>query len=467
MSNIISEGIRILVIGKDARTDAIAAACDASPYGTRTFAYSEYKNPGFVKRCKDLHLHSLTDTKEIQKYAKSKKIELAIIGPEEPLNAGVVDALEEIGVPCFGPYQELAKIETSKKWARELLATYGISGNPEFRVFKSTDGLAAYLHELHDFVVKPDGLTGGKGVRLSGEHLRSIDEAVDYAKEMIQIHGSVVVEEKLEGEEFSLQTITDGETSIHCPIVQDHKRAYEGDIGPNTGGMGSYSCANLSLPFLEKADVDEAKAINTSVIQAIRAKTGKPYRGVLYGGFIATAKGTRLIEYNARFADPESMNIIPLLNTDFVELCYAVAKGCLKDIKVAFETKATVCKYVVPQGYPIKPEKDEIITIPKSTLEKDDVRTYYAGVSLGDDRKLHLTGSRAIAFVGIAETLDKAESLAENAANSVKGPVRHRTDIGTKKLLDMRIAHMAMLRPNSFKNHIHTRKSNFRGKIVA
>lgn len=451
MSSIISEGIRIFVIGKDARTDAIATACVASPYGSQTIAFCEYNNPGLKEKC-ELYLGDLTATKKIQDFAKSMQIDLAIIGPEEPLDAGLVDALEEVGIACFGPYKELAKIETSKAWTRELLRTYDIPGSPDFRVFKSTDGLTTYLHELGDFVIKPDGLTGGKGVRLSGEHLNSVREAVDYANQLFNTHGSVVVEEKLEGEEFSLQTITDGDTLIHCPIVQDHKRAYEGDIGPNTGGMGSYSCADLSLPFLEKSDVEDAKAINASVIQAIREKTGRPYRGVLYGGFIATTKGTRLIEYNARFGDPEGMNVIPLLQIDFVELCYAAAKGHLKDINVTFQPKATVCKYIVPQGYPMDTAKNETIKIPPNLLNREDVRTFYAGIDKRHGR-LYLTGSRAVAFVGIADTLEEAEKIAESAASSVEGSVRHRVDIGTKALVDTRIAHMAKLRHNSMSNN--------------
>ncbi|MCX5643271.1 MAG: phosphoribosylamine--glycine ligase [Phycisphaerae bacterium] len=449
MTDDLSNTIRVLVLGKDARTDAIAAACAASPQGTQTFAYSEYNNPGLLRRCRGhLKLGPLTAVREIQDYAKSIGTDLAIIGPEEPLNAGVVDGLEDVGIPCFGPYKELAKIETSKAWARQLLATHHIPGNPEFRVFKSSDGLSDYLRKLGDFVVKPDGLTGGKGVRLSGEHLASISEAVDYANQLFATHGCVVIEEKLEGEEFSLQTITDGEALIHCPVVQDHKRAYEGDVGPNTGGMGSYSCADFSLPFLDMSDIEQAKAINAAVVKAIRETTGRPYRGVLYGGFIATASGVRLIEYNARFADPEGMNIIPLLQTDFVQLCYAVAKGHLRDINVAFQPRATVCKYVVPQGYPTEVVRNKPINIPPSLLVREDVRTFFAGVDQQDDT-LYLTGSRGVAFVGIAETLEKAERLAEDAAGSVQGLVRHRTDIGTKRLLDTRIAHMARLRPRS------------------
>jgi phosphoribosylamine--glycine ligase len=210
------------------------------------------------------------------------------------------------------------------------------------------------MEELGDFVVKPDGLTAGKGVKVFGEHLHSIDQAFAYATEVLETHPRVQIEERLEGEEFSLQTITDGRSVIHCPLVQDHKRAFAGDQGPNTGGMGSYSCADFSLPFLSDADVLQAHIISEKVIEALNAETGRPYKGVLYGGFIATADGVRLIEYNARFGDPEAMNVLPILDADFADLCFSVAEGTLGDTSWSFQSRATVCKYVVPEAYPDK-----------------------------------------------------------------------------------------------------------------
>jgi phosphoribosylamine--glycine ligase len=437
--------LRILILGKDARTDAIASACLAGRRNCELFAFSDYNNPGFLAKCKHLAIGPLNDVAAILRYADEIRPDLTIIGPEEPLAAGVVDALTSIGIPCFGPQKDLARIETSKAWTRELLAKYHIGGNPNFQVFTSTRGLARYLHELGEYVIKPDGLTSGKGVKLSSEHLTSDQAAIDYATEVIQSHGRVVIEEKLQGEEFSLQSITDGTTILHCPVVQDHKRVGEGDVGPNTGGMGSYSCADFSLPFLSDRDVVEAKAINTAVMHAIREETGRPYRGVLYGGFIATRSGTRLIEYNARFGDPEAMNILPLLETDFVELCLAVANGRLNTVFPTFRAKCTVCKYVVPDGYPVNPVKDRVLQIPKPFLQNPDIRVYFAGVDKRD-ADWYLTGSRAVAFVGIADTLDRAERLAEAAAASVKGPVIHRRDIGTSKLVRSRIQHMSALR---------------------
>jgi phosphoribosylamine--glycine ligase len=228
--------------------------------------------------------------------------------------------------------------------------------------------------------------------------------------------------------------------------VQDHKRAYEDDNGPNTGGMGSYSCEDHSLPFLASSDLEAARSINEQVIRALAKETGQPYRGVLYGGFMATADGVRVIEYNARFGDPEAMNVLPLMTTDFVEVCIAVVTGTLDRLDVGFRPMATVCKYVVPEGYPKKKGYGDPIPFDRSMIEGDgNVRCFWAAARLqGPD--ILLTDSRTVAFVGIGDTLGEAERHAEAGTKSVSGPIRHRHDIGTRKLVDARIAHMQALR---------------------
>ena len=230
---------------------------------------------------------------------------------------------------------------------------------------------------------------------------------------------------------------------MDTPLVQDHKRAYVGDTGPNTGGMGSYSCADHSLPFLSPHHVQEAKAINTAVAQALREETADRYRGVLYGSFIATRDGIRVIEYNVRFGDPEVMNVLPLLKTDFLDICEAILNETLHKIQVAFDHKATVCKYAVPHGYPNPSAGRAPVDIEAIPKPSDRLRVYYAAIDREQD-VFYLTGSRAVAFVGIADTLEEAETIAENAAaqSQAAGPLDHRKDIGTKSLIDQRIAHM-------------------------
>ena len=234
----------------------------------------------------------------------------------------------------------------------------------------------------------------------------------------------------------------DGETLKHMPVVQDHKRAYEGDTGPNTGGMGTYSDANHSLPFLRDADIAQAQGINRATAAALKDKFGKGYKGILYGGFMATATGVKLIEYNARLGDPEAMNVLPLLESDFVSLCRAITDGNLHEVDVKFRNQATVCKYAVPEGYPDNPVKGEPIDV--SGIENRE-GLFYASVDIKNDQLVE-AGSRTVAVVGMADSITAAEQIAEREISTVTGPLFHRTDIGTKELVQKRVEHMDSLR---------------------
>jgi phosphoribosylamine--glycine ligase len=254
-----------------------------------------------------------------------------------------------------------------------------------------------------------------------------------------------VIEEKLDGEEFSLQSFCDGSHIVDMVVVQDHKRAEEGDRGPNTGGMGSYSCQDHRLPFLSDDDVRAASAINAAVARALLLDTGEKYRGILYGGFMLTRHGVRLLEYNARLGDPEALNVLSLLKTDLVDICEAIIRGHLDRVPVAFEPLATVCKYVVPKGYPDCPVKGERIDLARVPEESDRLKYYFAAIDERPDG-LYLTGSRAVGFVGIGATLGEAEEIAEKAASAVGGPVYHRSDIGTGQLIRLRVEHIRKIR---------------------
>ena len=236
-------------------------------------------------------------------------------------------------------------------------------------------------------------------------------------------------------------SLTDGVHVSHMVVVQDHKRIGEGDTGPNTGGMGSYSCEDHELPFLPVGVLQQAKKINEAVAKAILQKTAKRYKGVLYGGFMLTPGGLRLLEYNARFGDPETLNALSILETDFADVCLGIIQGRLDQVPLRFARLATVCKYVVPKGYPENPVKDVAIYLSDVPKESQNLRIYPAAVDEKNGR-WNLTGSRAIAFVGIGNTLHEAECFAEAAASAVKGPVIHRRDIGTSDLIERRVAHV-------------------------
>ena len=439
--------MNILLIGNGAREHAIAEAVMRSGNSPRLFAYMKSNNPGIAAIAEGVRLGSYNDLNAIKEWARENRIHLAVIGPEDPLHNGVVDVLIEGGIPSVGPTKSLARLETSKAFARDLLSKYRIPGNPRFRNFSSQTGIEAFLDELDDAVIKPDGLTGGKGVMVQGEHFASRKEALAICEAILAEHKSVTIEEKLEGEEFSLQCLCDGKTVVATPPVQDHKRRFNGDQGPHTGGMGSYSCRDHSLPFLKHKDIEGGLTITKQVAKAIYRETGEYYRGIMYGGFMVTKQGLRLLEYNARFGDPETMNILPLLKTDFVDVCRAIIEGSLDRIRIEFEEKATVCKYVVPKGYGLPGERHDAA----SASEKLEIgpmgkaRLYYSSVDKRDEG-LYMTASRAIGVVGIADELPEAEEIAEKAATAVKGAVDHRSDIGTEVLIEKRIRHMRDLR---------------------
>ncbi|MEJ2277240.1 MAG: phosphoribosylamine--glycine ligase [Candidatus Lokiarchaeota archaeon] len=367
---------------------------------------------------------------------------MAVIGPEAPLCVGIVNALKSNGIPCVGPEIEAAQLEGSKVFTRNLLDKYNIKSNVKSKRFSSIDGVENYIDEMgeENIVIKPDGLTGGKGVKVFGDHLNSRKDILNYCQELVERKNNFLLEERLEGEEFTLQAFVDGKSVIGSPLVQDHKRAYEGDKGPNTGGMGSYSMENHLMPFIDEKDVKNALDDMNKTVEAINKETGTPYKGFLYGQFMKTAKGIKLIEYNVRFGDPEAMNVLPLLKSNFVDICWGIIYGNLpKDI--SYQEKATVCKYLAPEGYPVKPMRDQKIVIHKEKLNNEGAKYYYASVyrKNGD---IFTTTSRAMGILGIAENLEKAERIAEKGVEYIEGNLFHRKDIGTLDLLQKRINHM-------------------------
>ncbi|MFH1182505.1 MAG: phosphoribosylamine--glycine ligase [Candidatus Woesearchaeota archaeon] len=425
--------MKILLVGSGARENAIIDALVAGK--AEVYSYMHTLNPSIRHASQGFELGKLDDVSAIAKFADENMIEYAIIGPELPLAAGVVDELLKNGVKCVGPTKSLARLETSKSFTRELLQRHKIDVSPVFKIFEHLEGIQEFLQDLGQYVIKPDGLTGGKGVKVFGEHIMNEADALRYCQEVLETDTRVIIEEKLDGEEFSLQTLTDGESFLHFPPVQDHKRAFDDDRGSNTGGMGSYSDSNLLLPFLTQQDVKDAQLITEKVAEALKKDYGE-YKGIMYGGFMKTGEGIKLIEYNARFGDPEAMNVLPILKTNFADICKAVADGHLGNIRAEFARKATVCKYVVPAGYPDEPKPGKII-VPLDSK----ALIYYAAVDERDGW-IYTFKSRSIAFVGIGNTIAEAERIAEAAASKVQGDVFHRKDIGTEMILRKRVDHM-------------------------
>jgi len=376
-------------------------------------------------------------------------VDLAVIGPESPLEVGLVDALEAKGIGCVGPSKAAARLEVSKSFTRGLMRKHDVPGNIEFEAFDDLEAAKAYVRDHdQDLVVKPVGLTGGKGVKVMGEHLLSEEDAMLYLEDIFSHNiggGGVVLEERLVGEEFTLQAFCDGHKVIPMPLVQDHKRAYEGDVGPNTGGMGSYSQEDHLLPFVTPTEKEAALDIMRATVAAMEEE-GCPYRGILYGQFMNTRSGPRVIEFNARFGDPEAMNVLSIVSSSFTDICAGIAAGSLSEKDVSFARKATVCKYVVPQGYGTSPAAGKEVHVDEKSIAAMGARAYYAMVSEEGGRVLTTT-SRAVGVVGIDDSIEEAERACEEALSFVTGEaifVRH--DIGRPEVIRRRVEHMETIR---------------------
>lgn len=436
----------VLTIGGGGREHAAVEALQRS--GAKVFAVMKNRNPGISDLAEKVLLADEKDSKIICDFARDNKIELAFVGPEAPLEAGVVDALEAIGIRCASPTKAAARIETSKAFMRLLVQNHGIEGNLGFASFSDANSAKDYARNApYELVVKPIGLTGGKGVKVEGEHLHNYADICAYIDEIFEqnIGGAgVILEERAVGEEFTQMVFCDGERIAAMPLVQDHKRAYDGDVGPNTGGMGSYSDANHLLPFISNEERQKGLQILQSIVDALR-KEGCPYRGPMYGQFMLTVKGPRIIEINARFGDPEAMNVLPILKSGFTDICKRMAEGKLNG-PVLFNPLATVCKYVVPEGYGVKSISGKPLVVDEKAVRKSGAVLYYANVDIVDGRLLTAT-SRSVGVVGMAADLETAEKNCEEALKHVKGEfLRVRHDIGKKELVQKRVDHMRELR---------------------
>jgi phosphoribosylamine--glycine ligase len=437
--------MKILLIGNGGREHAVAEAIKRSPQKPELIILANKHNPGIIKLADAYEItENLSDTKSIEACVAKHKPDMAFIGPDNPIADGVADFLEGIGVPTASPKKTVARVESSKSFTRDLMVKYKIPGAPIFKHFVQMEGVEEFLKKLGEgkYVIKADGLMYGKGVKVAGEHLLNFQEALIYCQECLDACGKFVIEEKFIGVEFSLMSFCDGKTLADMPAVQDHKRAFEKDHGPNTGGMGSYSDADHSLPFLIQNDLVQAQEISRRMIEALHKETGEYFKGILYGGFMATTTGVKLIEYNARFGDPEALNVLPILQTDFVAILQAIIKQNLSGMDIIFDRKATVCKYVVPKGYPDNPQKNARLDLSRFP---EDAKMYFGSVDERDGN-IYTSTSRAIGVVGIAESITDAEQLCERGVQSVHGNVFHRPDIGTDSLIQSKVQFMNQLR---------------------
>ncbi|WP_440769088.1 phosphoribosylamine--glycine ligase [Natronorubrum sp. DTA28] len=424
----------VLLIGGGGREHAIARALEDSE--ADLYACAGNRNPGIARIATEFETLETTNPKAVVEYAEDVDATIAVIGPEAPLEAGVADELEAAGIYPFGPKEEDARIETDKAFQRRFMEEHGIPGCPDFETFDDMEAACDFIDDYDgDLVIKPAGLTGGKGVKVIGDQVTP-EEGKAYIRD--SDYDRIVLEERLIGEEITVQALVANGAFETAPAVQDHKRAYEGDEGPNTGGMGSYSDATNELPFMTEADYEEAVSIIEATVDAL-----DDYRGILYGQFMLTSEGPKVIEFNARFGDPEAMNTLPVLETEFLDVLTAARDGEAPP-ELEFASQATVCKYAVPEGYPTDPEAGAKVQVDEESA--GDALLYYASVDERDDG-IYTTTSRSFAVVGLADSITEAEEIAEDALAVAGDEGLHmRHDIGKPDLVQRRIDHMNELR---------------------
>lgn len=417
--------MNILVIGSGGREHALYWKLSESPQTEQIYAIPG--NPGMGTSA----AIALDDHAAILRFVKEHEIGLVVVGPEVPLMNGLVDELEAAGIRAFGPRANAAEIEGSKSFAKDLMKKYGIP-TARYEVFTAAEPARAYIRqEGAPIVVKADGLAAGKGVIVA----MTEQEALDAVDAIMEDHSfgdagaRVVIEEFMEGEEASLLAFTDGTTIRPMISAQDHKRAYDGDRGPNTGGMGTYAPAPVMTPEMTERAVEE---ILKPTIAAM-AKEGRVYRGCLYLGLMVTADGPKVVEFNARFGDPETQVVLPLLDSDLVAIMCACADGTLADVPIRWKDGAAVCVVLASGGYPGHYEKGQEIH-GLADAEAMGALVFHAGTAMKDG-KLVTNGGRVLGVVGRGADISSAVDAAYAAATKISfKDAYYRKDIAHRAL---------------------------------
>ena len=421
--------MKILVVGGGGREHAIVKKLHESKYAPELFCAPGNGGIAALATCLSI---KATDVEGIVNIAKEKKIDLVFVAPDDPLMLGMVDKLEENGIRAFGPRQCAAIIEGSKVFSKELMKKYNIP-TAGYEVFEDADKALEYIRKQNEYpaVIKADGLALGKGVIIAQDYA----EAEDAVKSIMcdKVFGAsgnrVVIEEFLTGPEVSVLAFTDGKTIVPMVSAQDHKRALDNDQGLNTGGMGAFSPSKNYTP-----DVAEEcyKTIFVPTMEAMN-KEGRTFKGVIYFGLMLTPKGPKVIEYNARFGDPETQAVLPRLKTDFIDIINAVIDEKLDSLNIEWSDDAAVCIVLASGGYPTKYESGkEIFGLDSEQLKKDDVFVYHAGTK-AENGKIYTAGGRVLGVTSTGKDLDEAIEKSYSALKNISFEKMHyRNDIGRK-----------------------------------
>lgn len=421
--------MRILVIGSGGREHALAWKLAQSPAVEAVFIAPGNGGTSASGTNVDIKADAIPALVE---FARREKIDLVVPGPEAPLVLGVSDAMRAAGIDCFGPDKFCAQMEGSKSFAKDIMAEAGVP-TAASRHFTDRESAKNYVGQMSGAaVIKADGLAAGKGVIVADtrdEALAAIDRLAD------QYGESLLVEERLAGEEVSLLCLCDGLTAIPLASAQDHKAAFDHDQGPNTGGMGAYSPA----PILPDSELEKmTDTVIRPVLRTLKQK-GHPFRGVLYAGLMLTADGPKVLEYNVRFGDPECQPLLARLDSDLASHLKAACAGSLAQEKVAFRPQTAVCVVLAASGYPGAYEKGQPITGLAEAEADPDVKVFHSGTARDGDG-VHSTGGRVLGVTALGETLPKAQDAAYRALARIRMPnSRYRRDIGMKGIMRLKL----------------------------
>jgi phosphoribosylamine--glycine ligase len=421
--------LKVLVVGGGGREHALTWKMKQSPRVSQIFCWPG--NAGIAEYATCIP-GSVEDVAGIVKFAEEEQIDLTVIGPELPLMAGLTDQLTDRGFKVFGPSRRAAEIEGSKVFSKQLFQKYGIP-TARFGAFDQPEEAKQYIRELNSpCVVKADGLAAGKGVIMAynvEEALSAVDLIME-DKAFGSAGNKVVVEEMLIGEEVSLLVFTDGKTVVPMVSAQDHKRIFDGDQGPNTGGMGAYAPAPILTSQLQEQVLKE---IVIPTVKAMEAE-GRPYKGVLYAGLMITERGPQVLEYNARFGDPETQVILPLLESDLIEVMEAVIEGRLSEIKVDWKQGHSVCVVAAAGGYPGSYEQGKRITGLDKAAAFDNLLVFHAGTALKDG-EIVTAGGRVLGITAWGESLQSAIDQAYKGIAQIEFTgIQYRRDIAHRAL---------------------------------
>ncbi|GJQ13019.1 hypothetical protein GpartN1_g4810.t1 [Galdieria partita] len=431
-SDAVETALHVAVIGSGGREHALCDSIAQSPLCNKLFAIPG--NAGIRACARVVENIQSHETEKIVEFCKQNKVNFVVVGPETPLVEGLVDKLTEAGIAAFGPHSRAALLEGSKVWMKQFLKKWKIP-TARYECFRSSQLAKSYVEKQQfPLVIKANGLAAGKGVIIAEDKTTADQAIVSMLDETVFGSASteIVIEEYLKGEELSFFALVDGLTVVPFGSAQDHKRAFEQDLGPNTGGMGAYSPSPLCTEALENEII---QTILNPTVQGMM-KEGRPYRGILYCGLMLTKDGPKVLEYNVRFGDPECQVICPRLKSDLLQVLYKVATGRTKDLKIEWNDNLwSLVVIMASQGYPGAYKKGTVIQHLEEASKIKGVKIYHSGTDLSPTGEWIATGGRVLGITGIGHSIQQARDKAYAAIEQIQWPQGfYRKDIGWKCL---------------------------------